>query len=62
MNMPQNIGDTDRNIRFAAGAVIALWGLMTLNLLGLVGLVLIATAYFRSCPAYVPMNIDTTQK
>ncbi|MBK5965963.1 hypothetical protein CCR95_18245 [Thiocystis minor] len=62
MNMTKNIGDTDRNIRFVAGVAIALWGLIDHNLLGLIGLALVGTAYLRWCPAYVPMNIDTTGK
>ncbi|WP_295400035.1 DUF2892 domain-containing protein [uncultured Thiocystis sp.] len=62
MNMTKNIGDTDRNIRFVAGVAIALWGLIDHNLLGLIGLVLVGTAYLRWCPSYVPMNIDTTGK
>ncbi|MBK5937824.1 YgaP family membrane protein [Halochromatium roseum] len=62
MNMTKNIGDTDRNIRFAAGVAIALWGLIDHNLLGLIGLVLVGTAYMRSCPVYSAMNMDTTGK
>ncbi len=62
MNMTKNIGDTDRNIRFAAGVAIALWGLIDHNLLGLIGLALVGTAYLRSCPVYSAMNMDTLGK
>ncbi|MBK5965740.1 hypothetical protein CCR95_17050 [Thiocystis minor] len=63
MNMPKNIGDTDRNIRFIAGGAIILFGLFyTIWWLGLIGLVLIGTAYLRSCPAYMLIGMDTNKK
>lgn len=62
MELTKNIGETDRKIRFAAGALIILWGLFDSNWLGLVGLVLIATAYVRSCPAYSLMTMSTVEK
>ncbi len=62
MNMTKNIGDTDRNIRFAAGGAIVLFGLFTQSWLGLIGLVLIGTAYLRSCPAYTLIGMDTNKK
>ncbi|MBK1695156.1 hypothetical protein CKO09_10450 [Chromatium weissei] len=62
MNMPKNVGETDRNVRYAAGAAVILFGLVTHSWLGLVGLVLIGTAYLQSCPAYTLVNIDTNKK
>ncbi|WP_304302806.1 DUF2892 domain-containing protein [Chromatium okenii] len=62
MNMPKNIGETDRNVRFAAGAAVILFGLITHDWLGLLGLVLVGTAYLRSCPAYTLINFDTNKK
>lgn len=63
MNMPKNIGDTDRNIRFIAGGAIVLLSLFyTTWWLGLIGLVLIGTAYLRSCPAYMLIGMDTNKK
>ncbi|NEX18078.1 MAG: DUF2892 domain-containing protein [Halochromatium sp.] len=62
MSMTKNIGDTDRNIRFAAGVAIALWGLIDHNLLGLIGLALAGTAYLRSCPVYTAFNMNTLGK
>lgn len=62
MNMPKNIGEMDRNLRFAAGVVVILFGLIDHNLIGLLGLVLIGTAYLRTCPAYTLVNFDTNKK
>ena len=60
--MKSNVGNIDRVIR-------ALIGLGLLSLLfilegnarwwGLVGIVPLATAFMRWCPAYVPFGIDT---
>ena len=51
--MIENIGDTDRMIRFVIGAALILAALAgTLGWLWLlVGLVLVGTAYKRFCPA-----------
>ncbi len=62
MNMPKNIGEMDRNLRFGAGIAVILFGLIDHNLIGLIGLVLIGTAYLRTCPAYTLVNIDTNKK
>ncbi|WP_347338061.1 YgaP-like transmembrane domain [Chromatium okenii] len=39
-----------------------LFGLITHDWLGLLGLVLVGTAYLRSCPAYTLINFDTNKK
>ncbi|AFL72757.1 YgaP family membrane protein [Thiocystis violascens] len=62
MNMPKNIGDTDRNIRFIAGGAVVLLGLIYTWWLILIGLILIGTAYLRSCPAYTLIGMDTNKK
>lgn len=62
MNMPNNIGDTDRNIRYIAGGAIVLFGLITQSWLGLIGLIPIGTAYLRSCPAYMLIGMNTNKK
>ena len=60
--MVKNIGTQDRNIRYAAGAALVLYGLFTQTwLVALIGLIPIGTAYMRSCPAYSLMNIDTSK-
>ncbi len=61
MNLVKNVGKQDRNIRFAAGAVAILIGIFTgLWILDIIGLVLLATAYFGTCLAYIPLGMNTT--
>ncbi|HEB77360.1 MAG TPA: DUF2892 domain-containing protein [Methylothermaceae bacterium] len=59
--MEPNVGRKDRLIRIIAGVVIAGLGLYFKTWLGLLGLVLIATAVLRWCPAYAPLKIDTRE-
>jgi type IV secretory pathway TrbD component len=59
----KNVGENDRKIRFIAGILAILMGLVTTNWIwGGVGLVLIATAVLRTCPAYSVMQMDTLDK
>ncbi|AST05585.1 MULTISPECIES: YgaP family membrane protein [Anoxybacillus] len=62
--MKANVGSVDRIIRFILG--IALLGLFFLEgnikYVGILGIVLIATAFMRFCPLYVPFRINTTKK
>ncbi|MGJ7035430.1 YgaP family membrane protein [Anoxybacillus eryuanensis] len=62
--MKANVGSVDRMIRFILG--IALLGLFFLEgnikYVGILGVVLIATAFIRFCPLYVPFRISTTKK
>ncbi|MBB6177072.1 hypothetical protein HNQ82_001903 [Anoxybacillus tengchongensis] len=62
--MKANVGSVDRMIRFVLG--IALLGLFFLEgnikYVGILGVVLIATAFIRFCPLYVPFRINTTKK
>lgn len=62
--MKANVGSVDRIIRFVLG--IALLGLFFLEgnikYVGILGIVLIATAFIRFCPLYVPFRINTTKK
>ncbi len=62
MSMTKNVGDDDRKYRAIAGVIIILWGLSHHSAFGLVGLVVLATAYLRWCPVYIPMGINTTKK
>jgi len=62
MNLVKNVGRKDRNIRFAAGGVAILLGIVTgLWWLDIIGLILVATAYFGTCAAYIPLGVDTTE-
>ena len=59
--MTKNVGEKDRLYRAIAGVIILLWGISNANALGLIGFVVLATAYFRWCPVYIPMDVDTTK-
>jgi hypothetical protein len=50
--MIKNVGSIDRIIRFIIGGVILLAGIIFGSLWGLIGLIPIATAFIRFCPAY----------
>jgi hypothetical protein len=59
--MKCNIGKTDRVLRIILGLSIASFGLLTQSWVGLIGLVLLATAALRWCPLYVPFKISTSE-
>jgi hypothetical protein len=62
MNLVKNVGTQDRNIRFAAGGVAILLGIVTgMWWLDIIGLILVATAYFGTCFAYIPLGVNTTE-
>jgi hypothetical protein len=61
-NMTPNVGSTDRLIRLIVGALIMAAGLATRNWWGLVGLVPMATALLRWCPAYLPFRLSTFRR
>jgi hypothetical protein len=62
MNLVKNVGQTDRNIRYAAAGLLVLVGFITGSiLLSLIGLVVLGTAYFGTCAAYIPLGIDTSK-
>lgn len=61
MSFSKNIGDNDGKYRAIAGILIILWGLAHHSSFGLIGLLVLATAYLRWCPVYIPMGIDTTK-
>jgi len=58
--MKANIGNIDRTVRFIAGiALIAMAATGVIGLWGYLGVVPLATAFFRFCPAYLPLGINT---
>lgn len=59
INFETNIGETDKKIRYAVGVFIVLMGLIWGSWLGLLGLVVIATAWFGWCPPYDLLGINT---
>jgi len=59
-HMKANVGTIDRAARVIIGvALIALAATGTVGIWGYIGLVPLATALFRFCPAYVPLGINT---
>ena len=57
--MTKNIGSIDRVIRIVVGVGLLVWGYMTQNWLGAIGLVPLGTALLGWCPAYAPFGIST---
>lgn len=57
--MKPNIGTTDRIIRFVLGAAIIILGFIFQSWWGLIGVLPLATAFIRWCPAYVPFGLST---
>lgn len=61
LKLEPNVGKTDRLIRIVAGVIIVGVGLYFKSWWGAVGLIPIATAVLRWCPAYAPLKINTTE-
>ena len=57
--MKCNVGNTDRIFRAVAGLVIIGIGVYEHSWLSAIGLVAIATAAIRFCPAYTVLGIST---
>lgn len=58
--MKANVGGLDRILRFVVGAaLLALTASGAIGLWGLIGIVLVATAAFRFCPAYRLVGLNT---
>ena len=60
--MKANVGSIDRIIRILAG--LGLIGATLLGLIGVwgwLGVVPLATGFFRFCPAYLPFGLNTCQ-
>jgi type IV secretory pathway TrbD component len=60
--MKKNIGSADRVIRIVLGLIVIALGLVYKCWLGAIGLVILLTAAFRLCPAYIPFGINTDKK
>lgn len=64
--MTRNMGRTDRTLRLAAAAILALLVLFVTDgaldwVLGLVAVVLAMTSAVETCPAYLPFGIRTNR-
>lgn len=57
--MKPNVGTADRILRAIFGAALILWALTGGPLWAWIGLVPLATAVFRFCPAYSILGIST---
>jgi len=54
-----NVGGVDRALRYIVGAVILIVGILYSSWWGLLGVVILATALFGRCLAYVPFGFST---
>ncbi|MFZ1291589.1 MAG: DUF2892 domain-containing protein [Melioribacteraceae bacterium] len=58
--MEKNVGGNDKNIRLVIGAILIIVSLIISSFwLGLVGVILVATALLGFCPAYIPLKKNT---
>ena len=62
--MKVNVGSTDRLIRLVAGVVLVGAGLFAVQgamqwVLGILGVVLVATGSLRFCPIYAALGLST---
>ena len=60
--MTQNVGKTDRLIRWLAGMIIIAIGLINNEWWGFLGLIPVATAVSGRCGLYYPLGINTNKK
>ncbi len=65
--MKQNMGKTDRALRFIVAIVIGILYMnhtisgMLAGILGLLAVVFVLTGFVKFCPLYLPFNIDTRE-
>ncbi len=58
--MIQNVGNVDRVVRIVAGAALIAASVSGyIGVWGWIGIVPLATALFRVCPAYLPFGLNT---
>lgn len=60
--MKKNVGNTDMWIRIILGVIIITLGIFYQSWWGVIGVVALATAFIRWCPAYLPFGINTSKK
>jgi len=60
--MTCNVGNTDRIVRGVIGLALIGFAVATKSWWALIGIVPLATAIFRFCPAYIPFKINTSGK
>lgn len=57
--MTKNIGLLDRIVRVVVGLLVVYWAVQNGSWLGLIGVVLLATATIEFCPLYTVFGIKT---
>jgi hypothetical protein len=63
--MPVNVGTIDQYVRIVAGLALVAYALQDglsiqgWHWAGLIGLVLLATAFFKSCPLYTALGFSS---
>lgn len=61
--MEANVGQTDKIIRIVAGlALLSLTVIGPKTMLGLIGIIPLATAFINFCPAYKLLGVSTVGK
>ncbi|MFC2101466.1 DUF2892 domain-containing protein [Bacteroidota bacterium] len=60
--MKKNVGNTDMWIRIILGVVVIALGIFYQSWWGVLGVIPLATAFIRWCPAYLPFGISTSKK
>jgi membrane-bound ClpP family serine protease len=54
-----NVGKIDRVLRIVLGLALIVWGGLTANFLGVIGIVLLVTGLLKRCPAYTVAGVST---
>jgi hypothetical protein len=63
MKFDINVGKTDSMIRMGVGGLLVLLALTgVIGAWGWIGLLPIATGYFKTCPAYSVLKMNTCEK
>jgi hypothetical protein len=57
--MKCNVGKTDRILRYILGGILIVWGIVTKNWWGAIGLIPILTALLHWCPLYIAFGTST---
>ncbi|MEY6432671.1 DUF2892 domain-containing protein [Thioalkalicoccus limnaeus] len=62
MDFTKNMGSTDRTIRLVVGIGFIAWAFYASSwILGIIGVVLLATSAMAWCPAYLPLKMNTNK-
>ena len=66
--MVLNVGKKDRTIRITVGIILLAVGFFVMKapvwkiIFDAVGLIFLLTGYFRVCPGYIPLGINTNKE